>query len=272
VPHYDFDRTTPVLLALQMHHGAAFLTAEEASGIQVEISGLDDRDTTQQAVEGWTVTLEGDTLTVRAPEQSGWQWRRSPKPHVAVRMPAGSSVSARMGAADLQAAGDYGALQAGLASGDASVERVAGDAQFKAASGDLTVDGVGGSLRMHSGSGDLRIGDVTGDVAVESASGDISIGRVGGSVQARTASGDIDVGRLSRGEAVFQSASGDVTVGVAAGTGVWLDLNTASGSTTSDLTMGGEAAQQTGLQLRVRTASGDIHVRRAMGDLAQGVV
>jgi hypothetical protein len=66
------------------------------------------------------------------------------------------------------------------------------------------------------------------------------------------------------------TASGDVSVGVAAGTGVWLDLNTASGSTTSDLAMGGgpsEGVREAALEVRIRTASGDIDVHRAMGDL-----
>ena len=70
---------------------------------------------------------------------------------------------------------------------------------------------------------------------------------------------------------VHQSASGDVKIGVEAGTGVWLDVNTASGSTRNELTMGADApgatAASTGatLELRVRTASGDIDIRRVTG-------
>jgi DUF4097 and DUF4098 domain-containing protein YvlB len=273
---YEFDRSTPVAVALQMHRGEVDVTAEETAGILVEISGFDDGDAAQRG-DGWTVALEDDTLVIRAPEQSGWLRRQSGKAHVVVRVPAGSSLSARMAAAELRAQGDYAMVQATLASGEAYIERVAGDVQLKAASGDLTVDRAGGSVRMSSGSGDVSIGDVTGDVSADSASGDITARSVGGSLRARTASGDIEVGRISHGEAVLQSASGDVTVGVAPGTGVWLDLNTVSGSTTSDLTMGGDGGvtAETGrlatLELRVRTVSGDIQVHRAMGELAQEV-
>jgi len=55
-------------------------------------------------------------------------------------------------------------------------------------------------------------------------------------------------------------------VGVAPGTGVWLDLDTASGKSTSDLTNHGDvppADKPATLELRIRTASGDIHVHRA---------
>ena len=50
-----------------------------------------------------------------------------------------------------------------------------------------------------------------------------------------------------------------------AGTGVWMDLDTSAGKTVSDLTAHGQTApaEPASLELRVRTASGDIHVHRA---------
>jgi hypothetical protein len=88
-------------------------------------------------------------------------------------------------------------------------------------------------------------------------------------VRAETASGHIEVGSLRQGQARLRTASGDVEVGVAAGTGVWLDLDTASGKSVTDLTMRGDTPPGDGaatLELRVRTASGDILVRRAMAE------
>jgi hypothetical protein len=267
MPEYEFDRATPVTVALKMHRGVADVVAEDRPGIQVEVKPLDDSDSARDAAGNYQVALDGDSLIVQAPDGSGWGIRRTPKIHVTVRVPAGSNLSANMAAADLRAKGDYGVVRADLASGDGYVERVTGDAQVKSASGDIQVDRVGGGLRIASASGDLRVGDVNGDVSANSASGDVNLRTVGGSVHGKTASGDIRVGRLSTGQAIFHSASGDVTVGVAAGTGVWLDLNTASGSTTSDLTDSAPPAeQQAALELRVRTASGDIHIHRALGD------
>jgi hypothetical protein len=275
MPAYEFDRATPVTVALRMHRGVADLTAEDRSGIQVEVLPLDDNESSLDAAARYQVTLEGDSLIIHAPEGFGWPLRRTPKVHVVARVPAGSSLAAQMAAADLRARGDYGIVQADLASGDGYVERVAGDAELKSASGDVQIDQVGGSLRIGSASGKVRVGDVIGDVKASTASGDMSLHSVGGSIQGKTASGDVEIGRLIRGKAAVASASGDVTVGVAPGTGVWLDVNTASGSTSSDLTMD-ESAPEPGrtatLELRVRTASGDIHIHRAFGDVERETV
>jgi Putative adhesin len=275
MPAYEFDRATPVTVALRMHRGVADVTAEDRPGIQVEVLPLDDSTAARDAAGGYQVTLEGDSLIIHAPEGFGWPLRRTPKIHVVARVPAGSSLAAQMASADLRARGDYGIVQAELSSGDGYVERAAGDAELKSASGDLQIDRVGGSLRVGSASGDLRVGDVSGDVSVSTASGDLSLHSVGGSIQGKTASGDIQIGRLIRGQATVNSASGDVTIGVARGTGVWLDVNTASGDTKSDLTMNDEAPppdQQATLELRVRTASGDIHIHRAFGDVERETV
>ncbi|HEV7963694.1 MAG TPA: DUF4097 family beta strand repeat-containing protein [Actinoplanes sp.] len=275
MPEYEFDRPTPVTVALRMPRGVADVTAEDRPNIQVQLMPLDDNESSRDAAGNFKVALEGDSLIVHAPEGFGWPLRRSPKIHVVVRVPAGSNLAVKMASADLRAKGDYGVVQTDLASGDAYVERVAGDAELKSASGDVQVDRVGGSLRTGSASGDVRVGDVTGDVSVNSASGDLAFRSIGGSIQGKTASGDVQIGRLRQGKATFSSASGDVTIGIAAGTGVWLDLNTSSGSTTSDLTMNDsvpQAEQQATLELRVRTASGDIHVHRAIGDTERETV
>lgn len=261
----EFDRATPVTVSLRLQHGKADVVAEDRLDVQVEIIGEDGSD----AMDRFTVSLDGDTLVVHAPE-AAWNWRRTPKVHVMVRVPLDSALSVKSAAADVRAAGRWASAQANLASADAYVEQVNGDTQLKAASGDITVDRVGGRLRISSSSGDLRVGDVTGDVSADTASGNITIRRAAASLQAKTASGDLQIGLIGRGKARLSSASGDVSVGVAAGTGVWLDLNTASGSTSSDLAMRGGPAEGThgaALELHIRTASGDIDVHRAMGEM-----
>jgi DUF4097 and DUF4098 domain-containing protein YvlB len=263
---YEFDRSTPVTVSLRLQRGTAEVMAEDRRDAQVQILG-------EEAADHFTVALEGDTLVVHAPE-SAFSWRRTPEVHVVVKVPLDSALAAKSAAAEVRATGRWSTAQVNVASAHVHVDEVTGDAHLKAASGDLTVNRVGGSLRIGSSSGSLRVGDVTGDVKADTASGGIVLRRVDGSLQADTASGDIEVGVLSRGKTRMTTASGDVSVGVAAGTGVWLDLNTASGSTSSDLAMGGAApggTQEATLELRVRTASGDIDVHRAMGDLRAAV-
>jgi hypothetical protein len=72
---------------------------------------------------------------------------------------------------------------------------------------------------------------------------------------------------VRRGAVRVDTVSGAASVGVAAGTGVWLDLRTLSGSTSSDLNPG-DQAPPTGhdLELQVRTVSGDIDVHRVAVD------
>jgi hypothetical protein len=61
-----------------------------------------------------------------------------------------------------------------------------------------------------------------------------------------------------------QSVSGDVLVAVRRGAKVYLDCNTLSGDTSSELDMTGEpAADGPLIEIRVKTVSGDIAITRA---------
>jgi len=267
---YEFDRSTPVTVALRAQGGRVEVIAEERATVEVRVDALDDNDTAREAARRTRVVLEEDTLLVQVPGSEYWHWRRSPKLAISIKVPAGSALAGKSAAADVRATGVYSVLQLNVASADVEIDEVTGDALLDAASGDLSIARVGGGLRIKSASGALRVGDVTGDVNVETASGDVVLRSAGGSLQARTASGDVEIGLLRQGKAQIGTASGDVRVGVAAGTGVWLDLDTAGGRSTFDLIRQGEeppAESPANLELRVRTASGDIHVHRAFGDL-----
>ena len=63
----------------------------------------------------------------------------------------------------------------------------------------------------------------------------------------------------------MQSVSGDVVVGMAPGQSLWFDVASVSGDTTSDLDVGdAEAVGAEGatVEVRVRTVSGDVRIRR----------
>ncbi len=263
---YEFDRSTPVTVVLRAQGGVVDITAEERSTIEVDVQPMSGGDAAHESVQQTRVELEDDTLVVQAPGGDYWTWRRTPKLRFTIKVPAGSALAGKSAAADVRAAGTYSTIQLNVASADVEVGEALGDVALEAASGDLTIRRVGGSMRIKSASGDLRVGDVTGDVSAETASGDIRLGALGGSLRAGSASGDIEVGQLRQGQTMIKSASGDVKVGIAAGSAVWMDLNTASGKSVTDLTAQGEAPPADGsvkLELQVRTASGDIRVHRA---------
>ena len=261
---YEFDRATPVTVVLRAHGGAVEIVAEERLTATVDVQPMSSNGA--EAAQQTRVLLEDDTLLVQVPGAEGWSWRRSPKLRITVRVPLGSSVAGKTASADLRALGVYGDVRLEVASADIDLAEATGDVALEAASGDLTVGRVGGSLRAKSSSGDLRIGDVIRDVNAETASGNIRTGAIDGSARAFTASGDIEIGSLRQGKADIRSASGDITVGVAAGSAVWMDVNTSSGKSITDLTARGDVPPTdtpAELELRIRTASGDIRIHRA---------
>ena len=263
---YEFDRSTPVTMVLRVHGGSVDIVAEERPDIQVDVQPMNGSDVALAAARDTRVLLEDDTLLVQVPGVDAWSWRRFPKLRITARIPAGSGLAGKSASADIRATGVYSTVQLDLASADVQLGEATGDVQLDTASGDLTVDRVGGSLRGKSASGDLRIGDVTGDVTLETASGDVRTGAIGGSLRAHTASGDIEIAMLSQGRAEIHAASGDIKVGVARGSNVWMDLNSASGKSVTDLAAHGDVppdGSQVELELHVQTASGDIRVQRA---------
>ncbi|MBU2664453.1 DUF4097 domain-containing protein [Actinoplanes bogorensis] len=261
---YEFQHPTPVTVALRTHSGNVALHAEERDDVQVTIDAMDDRDSSREAADKTRVVLEGDSLLIEVPHDSRI-WRRSAKLAISARVPIGSALHARTASADIQAAGVWSDVKVDAASSDIELGEATGNVSLDSSSGDLTVGRIGGSVKLDTASGQVRLDDVKGDAKVKSASGNLTVGTVGGSIQASTASGDVIVGRLTSGRSEIGTASGDVQVGITAGTGIWLDLNTASGRTTSDLNPAPDSPAATGenIELRVRTASGDIHIHRA---------
>ena len=269
---YEFQHPRPVTVALQAISGVVEIAAEDRDTVEVVVEPLDDRDAAREAADKTRVVLEGDTLVIEVPRAETWRLRRSPRLAITARVPAGSALTGRSAAADVRASGVWSAVKLDVASADVRIDAVTGDVSLDAASGDLAVGHVGGALKMDGASGDLRADDVTGDVKAKSASGGIHLGAVGGSVKASTASGEVRVGRLHQGRSDISTASGDVRVGIAAGTGIWLDLNAVSGRMTSDLAPRPDtepvAASDATVELKVRTASGDIHIHRAAESMA----
>ncbi len=267
----EFDCPKPITVSLRAGGGTVDITAEERRTALVDVSPYDDSDAARDVAAAARVEMHGDTLTIAAPEPPGvWLWRRHARLRITVRVPLDCVLALKISSADLSARGRFGTVSLGTASGDGYLEHIAGAANLKTASGDVTIDRVDGAVQVNSASGDVAIGYAAADVVVHAASGDVRIGRADASVKVASASGDVDIASACRGEVRLKSASGDVSVGVAAGTGVWLDLSTTSGRARSDLSMA-EPPPSPGdadLHLHARSISGDITVRRALSDQA----
>jgi DUF4097 and DUF4098 domain-containing protein YvlB len=259
----EFPAPNPLHLVVRVSAGTVEVVAEERDTAIVEVQPDDNRDASRELADRTAVELRGDTLAVVTPEHSSGLLRRSGSVHVEVRVPVDGTVEVKAASADTTCRGRYAHAAVDSASGDIFLEHVTGDAAAHAASGDIRLGRVDGALSVSGASGDVRAERAGGRVDAKLSSGDLQIGEAGSDVLIKTASGDVSIGAVDRGKVQIGTASGDVAVGVRAGTGVWLDLSTVSGSTRNGLDMGGDGpAAEPQLTLQLSTVSGDIDVHR----------
>jgi hypothetical protein len=182
-----------------------------------------------------------------------------------IRTPNGSGLEARTKSADVSVHGILGGASVSTASGDVQLENVDGGVNVKSASGDVRVRTVASGVNVQTASGDIEIEVARGPVNAQTASGDLTVGEAWDHVNASTVSGDQDHGAVFQGNFAATSVSGDVQVGVRRGSRVYLDCNTVSGDTSSELDLVPQAPPGDGplVEVRVKTVSGDITITRA---------
>jgi DUF4097 and DUF4098 domain-containing protein YvlB len=182
-----------------------------------------------------------------------------------IRCPQSSLLSVRSKSADVRAGGTLGGLNVATASGDVEAHVVEGGVSIKSASGDIRVREIDGGAGIQTASGDIDVQIVRGAITVATASGDLMIGEAYDNVSANTVSGDQEHGAVMRGNVSAHSVSGDVTIGVRRGSKVYLDCNTVSGDTSSELELTTDAPTGDGplVEIRAKTVSGDIRITRA---------
>ena len=94
------------------------------------------------------------------------------------------------------------------------------------------------------------------------------VGRWGDSVRANTVSGDQRLETVSKGRLELRAISGDIGVGIRRGSRLYVDANTLSGSTSSDLELA-DVPHQEGegetplVELFAKTVSGDVRIERS---------
>jgi len=198
---------------------------------------------------------------------------------VTVELPAGSAVRAHTYDGDLRCEGEVGdcwlktadghisvhraaAIHLSTMNGDIVVDRSGGDSNITG-SGEVRVQEIAGRASVKNLNGDSWIGIVAGDVSFNSAHGGITVERPGGDVVARTAFGSIQIGRLSRGKASLQTAYGHLDIGIDKGVAAWLDVKSSSGNVRNEMEPTGDPGQGGTVEVRGRTAAGDIVVHHA---------
>jgi len=261
----EFPAAGPIQASIRIAAGDVRVIAEQRDTVIVDIRPGTRGEAAEQAAANTLVEMSGNALVVETPQARGFIIRRTPPVNISIRVPLDSALTGRSASADFMCDGRFGSCDINSASGDVRIEYVAGDFSRRAASGDVQFGRIDGSASINTASGDVRGDSVGGDFNSKTASGDVNIEAIGGAAGVTTASGGVALGNLAVGDTRIHSASGDVVVGVAEGTALWMDLSSASGDTRSELAVGevSQAADGPALRVYVRTASGDIKIRRA---------
>ncbi len=199
------------------------------------------------------------------PARNGWKSSFA----VHVTAPRNSGIRIQSQSAEVTVTGPAERLEVRTASGEVRVDDVYGPSVIQTASGDIAVRSTA-TCDLRSASGEIAVRHVSGNAVVHSTSGDIQLDVAGGDVNARTVSGEIRVLDVRSGRVELVAVSGDVEIGIHAGSLAAVDFSTVSGRTDTDLPVSDSAPTEDDdqdaplLELRVRTTSGNIRVRRAV--------
>ena len=231
---------------------------------EVEVRARRNDDASREAAANTRVELRDGELVVEVPRRDGWRFGREPEVLVELKVPDDSALSFTTASADVRTSGRLAEVRGRTASGDVRVADAA-SVRIETASGDLDVAEVRGEAGLKAASGDIALGHAAGPVDAAVVSGDLRVGSVDAGASLQAVSGDIELRAVATGEVEVRTVSGDVTVGVRQGSRVHVDVSTVSGDLKSDVAL--DSAPETGdgplVDLRGRTVSGDLRVRRA---------
>jgi Putative adhesin len=269
-----------VRLNLELPAGKIEIESADTDDTHVELEAVSANEQVREMVE--TARIEevrrgdGTEVVVEVRTRHGvWiSFSRGPDLRIGtpemllrVRCPKGAELDIRTKAADVEARGDYGRADVKTASGDVSVEHATG-AEVKTASGDVHVERVDGTLDVKSASGDVAVGTVARGATIQLVSGDLWVREANASLSANTVSGDQRIEAVGQGRVDLKAISGDINVGVRRGTRLFVDANTVSGSTSSEVELGdspgGDGPSDGPLvEVFAKTVSGDVRIERA---------
>ena len=259
----EFACGGPISVNITLAAGSCQVLAEDRDNAVVTVTPHKNNNKSKEAAEKTSVDFRDNKLIIRTPDMTSWLMGSNAAIDIVVSVPSHSSVTAKSASASITFQGDIEIASATTASGSITVEKAA-EASVNTASGDAHVIECSGTVRGNTVSGDLQLDHVGGDINAKSVSGDVRIGFAGGSLNGNSVSGDINVSAMRAGHGKLKSVSGSVSIGIASGTGVWMDLNTVSGTTSSDLAVGDmPTSTAANLELHINTISGNIDLFRA---------
>jgi DUF4097 and DUF4098 domain-containing protein YvlB len=277
-----FDTPEPITADIEPGVGYITVVAGDRVDTVVDIRPSDpDNQSDIEAAERTTVDLAGNTLTIRGPKISPFNWSNKTRSiDVTVELPAGSHVHAKNGVGDLTATGRLGdvtyktgaghvqldeadTLSVNSGTGNVLGTRIARRATITT-SGRLHVGELADGGELNNSNGVTVVGAAGGPVKVRSANGDITVEEAADGVDAKTANGAVRVLDAARGSLTLETAMGEIEVGIRAGSAAWLDVKSKFGRVRNEMTASDEPTEHTDrVEIHANTAFGDITVRRA---------
>ncbi|WP_068277633.1 DUF4097 family beta strand repeat-containing protein [Aldersonia kunmingensis] len=279
-----FETPEPISAVIDLPLGEVNIVASDRSDTAVEVRPTDANSADDvRLAEQTRIDFSNGNLVVKAPRT--WRdylpMRTSGSIDVTVELPEGSQLRGDAGAGTFRSQGRLGACKFKTGAGDlrlastgaldvatglgtVNVEEVHGSAQVTTGSGEVHLGSVDGDVSVKNANGDVYIGAATGVVKCRAANGKIAVERAESDLTAKSANGAIRVGQLTRGSASLGTALGDIEIGLRAGTAARLDVDTKFGRLRNELDAAA-APEPTDerVEVRARTAAGDVIVRRA---------
>jgi DUF4097 and DUF4098 domain-containing protein YvlB len=248
----QFETPEPIELYVEICKGKVEITAGSTTTTTLDIEGRDADE-----VE---VTFENNRLTVIGPKESGnWFGGGNRDLHVEVELPTASDLGVKTGSADIEIEGQVNEVRVKTGSGDVEIAEAMAELRVKSGSGDMSIGNCLGNLNVSTGSGDVEVGTTSAKAVVKTGSGDLKVVTANSDISMSTGSGDMAIGTVRRGHVSLKGASSDLNIGIPAGTPVWADINTVTGSIRSSIeSVGAPQEGQEHVELQARTVSGDI--------------
>jgi hypothetical protein len=278
-----FDTPEPITADIEPGVGYLTVVAGDRVDTVVEIRPTDpDDESDVDAAERTTVDFAGNTLTIRGPKRSPFNWsNKSRSIDITVELPAGSHLDGKNGLGDLTATGPLGdvsyktgaghvqfdetaALSVNSGAGNVLGNRVTGKASVTTGSGRLQVGELAAGGVLNNSNGSTVVGAAGGPVKIRSANGDITVEAAADDVEAKTANGAVRVLDAVRGSLTLHTAMGEIEVGIHAGSAAWLDVQTKFGLVRNEMTTSEAPVEHADkIAIHANTAFGDVIVRRA---------
>jgi Putative adhesin len=272
---HEFPAPRPVEAYVELRSGDLTVTATATDQVVIEITG--------GRADSVVVEAADDRISVVEPRRSGFLAGRGDL-HVSLVVPELSGLASKLGSSSVRATGQLGAVRISSGAGNIELGSVADNAVIKTGSGNISVEALGAESEVKSGAGRITVGNVLAStqlktgagpihvaraeapVVLKSGSGDLSVDSATDDTTLSAASGDIRVRTMHSGQANLKNVSGDIRLGVPAGTPVWTDVTTSTGLIRSTLVpAGAPAAGQDHVEVRARSATGDIYLEGLEG-------